>query len=176
MPTGPSACHDAGGCPILPAFATDTESTTMQRVLICLALGALLLPACEDETPVHEPEIVSFEVTCRGIDQGFGPVQKLDRISVRVRDLDGADDLLPPTVVVEATRLEMEIIPAVTDPAAADCGASESKCDVLFRWENTSDSEQIYCGESGNGLDVHFEVRDTDGNGGTYVIPAQPSA
>ena len=148
----------------------------MYRTLSCLALGALFLPACEDPPPVYEPEIVSFDVTCRAIDQGFGPVQKLDRISVRVRDLDGADDLLPPTVVVEATRLEMEAIPTETDPAAAKCDAPEAKCDVLFRWENSSDSEQIFCGEGGNALDVHFKVNDLDGNGGTYIIPAQPSA
>jgi len=148
----------------------------MYRTLSCLILGALFLPACGDEIPVYEPEIVSFEVTCRAIDQGFGPIQKLDRIIVKVRDLDGADDLLDPTVVVEATRLEMEVVPTETDPAAAKCSAPEAKCDVVYRWVNSSDSEQIFCGESGNGLDVHFEVRDADGHGGTYIIPAQPSA
>ena len=79
---------------------------------------------------------------------------------MRVRDLDDADDLLPPTVVVEAAP-EMEIIRSDGSSRRGLWGIGVW-CGVLFRWENTSDSEQICCGESGNGLDVHFEVRDTD--------------
>jgi hypothetical protein len=145
----------------------------MDRILITLALGVVFLSACEEPPPVYEPEIVSHEVTCRAIDQGFGPVQKLDRISVRVRDEDGAGDLLPPTVVVEATKLEMEAVDAVTDPAEAKCGAAEQKCDVIFRWENTTEGEQIFCGAEGNALEVIFRIEDRGGHGATYIIPVR---
>ena len=143
----------------------------MYRTLVILALGGVFLPACEDPPPVYEPEIVNFEVTCRAIDQGYGTVQKLDRVSVRVRDRDGAETLLDPTVVVIATKLEMEVVPTMTDPTASACEAAEQKCDVIYRWENTTEGAQIYCGAP-DGLDVIFQIEDRDGHGATYIIPA----
>ena len=64
-------------------------------------------------------------------------------------------------------------IEAETNAAEAQCDAPELKCDVLFRWEHSTSSEQIYCGENGDALEVIFDVRDRDGHGGNYVIPVQ---
>lgn len=131
-----------------------------QKTLLCLLLAPLC--ACEDDKsdPPNEPTFVGPPtVECRKIEG----VVKLDKVSFLVRELDGVEDLREPFVIVEATRLAMTEQPTVTpEPDGDDCKADDGKCDVVYAWEWSRDSEQIYCGEAGDQLRVNIEVQDLD--------------
>lgn len=124
-----------------------------------MLLFLAVIPACEDETtPPAEPEFVGRPlVQCRSIER----VVKLSRVEFTVRDLDGPEDLREPFVIVEATRLAMTELPRTT-PDDEDCAADDGKCDVTYAWEQSRDSEQIYCGDDGTALKVLIEVQDQD--------------
>lgn len=122
-----------------------------------LSVGLVLVFAgCGDE-PAPEPNLPTIEsakAQCRRVEGNY----KLDLVEVTVRDLDGLEDLEAPVVYVESQALTMNATPQAP---SEDCDADA--CDVLYTWEHSRDSDQLYCGEDGKLLIVDFSVRDLDG-------------
>ncbi|MCB9528056.1 MAG: hypothetical protein H6701_06610 [Myxococcales bacterium] len=137
----------------------------MLRTVLVVALLAAW--GCDEEAPPppNKPRVISADAICRPVEG----VPKLHQVTVEVEDLDGYADLVPPLALVEASALAMQATPTdrvSTDPETgepAECLDPDGKCTVRYTWQRESDSEQIYCGEGLDGLEVFFEVTDVAG-------------
>jgi hypothetical protein len=145
-----------GGC------YRQTELTMFRNILL-FACVSLCLVGCgpEDPEPPNKPEVIDANALCRSI--GADNVNKLVSVTVRVIDLDGVADLVAVLAVVEATSLPMEKMPLSDAEPIAGCKDAEGLCRAEYRWTRSPDSAQVYCGESGNALQVDFEVTDEAG-------------
>lgn len=148
----------------------------MLRTLLAVAVAAASF-GCDEEAPppVNKPRVLSGEAICRPVEG----VPKLHQVVVTVEDLDGVADLVPPLALVEATALALEAQP--TDDASTDaegnpaeCLGPDGRCIMRYTWQRESDSEQIFCGESLDDLEVLFEVTDVAGFMARAVIPTRP--
>lgn len=145
----------------------------MPRILLCLLTLAAI--GCGEPAEVNKPSVLSSEAVCRRVEGVF----KLDQVTVQVADLDGIADLNPPEVTVVATALEMQVEPsatAPTDPESGeelDCGA-EDGCVARYTWRHSDTSEQIFCGDEGDLLEVIFEIDDIAGFWVRRAIPTRP--
>lgn len=149
----------------------------MLRTVPLVLAAAFALAGCgeEDPPPPNKPRVISADAVCRPVEG----VPKLHRVTVEVEDLDGVEDLTDPLVLVEASALAMEAV--ATDRVSVDaegaeleCLDPEGRCTMRFTWERESDSAQIYCGDSLDGLEVLFEVRDVAGFMDRRFIPTHP--
>ncbi|MEE2757165.1 MAG: hypothetical protein VYA30_10910 [Myxococcota bacterium] len=128
--------------------------------LVFIALS--LFSGCgEDPAPPNKPTVTQATATCRPF--GTDNVVKLASLTVRVTDLDGADDLADVRAIVEATSLDMETVPLTDLEPLPDCGGTDDVCEVEYRWRRGASTPQIICGETGTRLQVQFEVSDTAG-------------
>ena len=141
------------------------RATRPARPLLASGLLVVLLPlaACEDEPappPPNKPSITGLEAQCRPV-QG---VYKLDRVELMARDLDGAEDLREPVVIVESTRLPLiaEDLPWEA-PADPEVECATASCERVYTWEHSTESLQIFCGADGKLLWVTAEVEDQAG-------------
>jgi hypothetical protein len=150
---------------------------TVLAAAVALALAATA-SGCDEEAPAppNKPRVISADAVCRPVEG----VPKLHQITVEVEDLDGVADLVPPLVLVEASALAMEAAPtdrASVDPETgepADCLDVDGRCTMRYSWQREADSEQIYCGEGLDGLEVLFEVTDIAGFMDRRYIPTHP--
>ena len=100
----------------------------MRTWIICCVFAVISTMGCgDDENPPASPEIIDAKALCRDV---MG-VPKLVLVEVRVRDLNGTDDLGDPTLTVEANRLTMErevIFPSgdLRCVSTEDCRGAES--------------------------------------------------
>lgn len=152
-------------------------SPTRLALPLVSALTALGGFGCaEDPAPPNEPIVLSAEAVCRRVEG----VYKLDQVTVRVVDLDGAADLTDPLVTVLATPLAVDAEPQsedALDPETGEpleCEGADGMCVVRYTWRHSDDSEQIYCGEDGDLLEVVFEIDDTAGFWTRRAIPTRP--
>ena len=142
-------------------------------------LGFILIPliagawACEDEPappPPNKPQVTFRMAQCRLVEG----IYKLDRVEVRVKDLDGAADLREPVVVVEAACLTMSAEDLPWDGGAVGEKCKADSCERNYVWEHRSDAEQILCGDAGDALVVVFETADEIGFQQRELIPSEP--
>lgn len=126
-------------------------------LLSTLLPSTLLLTACGEEDTGEEnvaPTVVAASATCRSVS---GTVV-LTSVSFTVEDLNGTMDLGEPVMVVEASRLtpEVEELENDADP--------NKPVRARYTWsQGGANTEMIFCGEEGDGLQVSFEVRDMAG-------------
>jgi len=147
----------------------------MLRATVIAALAAGLFACAEDPAPPNKPVITSAEAVCRPVEG----VQKLDQVTVVVQDLDGVADLTPPLATVVATALPMEGTPSdadAVDPSgsALECEGAEGQCVMRYTWRRSDTSEQIFCGEDGDLLEIVFEVADIAGFWTRVAISTNP--
>lgn len=150
----------------------------MLRARLALSLLALATPAafggCGETPVVNKPSVQSAEAVCRRVEG----VYKLDQVTVNVVDLDGIADLNDPLTTVLATALEMQVEPS--DAAPTDEDGEEVECDVeegcvaRYTWRHSDTSEQVFCGEEGDLLEVVFEIDDVAGFWVRRAIPTRP--
>jgi len=140
---------------------------------------ALAGAACgeEEPEPPNKPEVLSALARCRDVEGQ----SKLDRVEVKVKDLDGVADLEPPVLVVESTRLAPTVTPLPDEPLvdaegeAQECATPSEGCVAEFSWRRNTDSEQIFCGEDGKLLEVLFEVEDVAGFWQRVAFKTEPA-
>lgn len=163
----------------------------MRRTLAVLVVGLASVACGEEEPgppPPMEPVIQSPNALCESVEQVF----LLDSVQLRVKDLDGVEDLLDPVVVVGSTRLPVAVVETVPwDEAAAKAAAEASgedpeeclseqmppTCEVVYRWERDpldETSPEIFCGENGDLLEVEMEITDSFGFRKVGVVGTQP--
>jgi len=152
----------------------------MLRTLLAVALvtASLATLGCDEEEPPpppNKPRVLMGDAICRPVEG----VPKLHQFSIEVEDLDGVADLVPPLALVEATALPLEAAP--TDRVSVDengepaeCLDADGRCTMRYTWQRDSDSDQIFCGEMLDGLEVLFEVTDVTGFMARAVIPTRP--
>jgi len=142
----------------------------MIRTLLFAICSLFFLIQCAepDPDPPNKPEVTSAEALCRSI--GSDDIKKLVSGSVRVKDLDGAIDLAKPLAIVEATSLPMEMSPITGGEPLPGCKDPDGVCEATFVWSRSPDSEQIYCGENGNALQIDFEIADEAGFKNRVII------
>ena len=137
----------------------------MQRIIFTAILSVTFLANCaEDLEPPNKPQVTDGDARCRPIGSGGAePISKLVSLRITVRDLDGAANLGSGRALVEATTLPLEKEPVTGGEPIPGCKDPEGVCEVIYRWERTRDSAQIYCGENSTGLSIQFEVEDEAG-------------
>ena len=142
----------------------------MIRTLLFAICSLFFLIQCGEPglDPPNKPEVTAAEALCRSI--GSDDIKKLVSVSVRVKDLDGAIDLAKPLAVVEATSLPMEMSPITSGEPLPGCKDPDGVCEADFTWSRSPDSEQIYCGENGNALQIDFEIADEAGFKNRVII------
>lgn len=151
-------------------------SSTRLALPLLTALTALAGFACgEEPADPNKPLVLSAEAVCRRVEG----VYKLDQVTVQVADGDGVEDLQEPLVTVVATALPMALealdTPA-TDPDSGDelaCEGAEGRCVGRYTWRHSDTSEQIYCGEAGDLLEIIFEIDDMAGFWVRRAIPTR---
>ncbi|MCB9534939.1 MAG: hypothetical protein H6704_01655 [Myxococcales bacterium] len=134
------------------------------RRAVALPLAALACAACAEEVtePANKPSITSAQMTCTPVGGGNSEAYRLDRVEIIVLDLDGAEDIEPPTLWVGATSLPMEGTD-IPKQGASPAGCGPASCERMFVWERGPDTAQLYCGSDGTLLDAFVEVTDTRG-------------
>jgi hypothetical protein len=132
-----------------------------QKITILIIALSFLGGCGEEPEPPNKPTVTQASATCRPF--GTDNVVKLASITVRVTDLDGAEDLANVRAIVEATSLDLETIPLTDLEPLPDCGGTDDVCEVEYRWRRGASTPQIICGETGTRLQVQFEVSDTQG-------------
>ena len=135
----------------------------MIRTFLFAIFALLFLIQCgePDPDPPNKPEVTAAEAVCRSF--GADDIKKLSTVTVRVTDLDGAMDLQNPLAVVEATALPMEKAPVMGGEPLPGCKDPDGVCEAIFTWSRAPDSEQLYCGDRGNALQIDFQVKDEAG-------------
>lgn len=149
----------------------------MLRTLLAVAVAAASF-GCDEETPPPPPNtplVLTGDAVCRPVEG----VPKLHQFSIEVEDLDGVADLVPPLALVEATALPLEAAP--TDRVSVDengepaeCLDADGRCTMRYTWQRDNDSDQIFCGDALNGLEVVFEISDVAGFTARAIIPSRP--
>ncbi len=130
----------------------------------------------EDPVPPNKPFVLSAEGVCRRVEG----VYKLDQVTVEVADLDGVIDLDEPTATVVSTPLALMVEPRpdeIVDPESnepLECEAPDGLCVARYTWRHSDTSEQIFCGEDGDLLEIIFEVDDMVGFWVRTAIPTRP--
>ena len=137
----------------------------MKRIIFTAIVSLSFFTNCaEDPEPPNKPEVTRADARCRPIGSGGAePISKLVSVRITVRDLDGAANLGPGRAVAEATTLPLEKEPITGGEPVPGCKDPDGVCEVIYRWERTRDSAQLYCGENSAGLSVQFEVKDEAG-------------
>lgn len=127
----------------------------MRRCLIPLSAAFTVAAGCgEEKVPEPNlPRVVSGEARCR--DPQNSGVYRLEWVEVVVEDLDGAEDLGEPEMIVLASRLEPQATP--------EANAEGEEVRVVYRWDRQDDDEPIYCGDDGKALTIEFRVKDAEG-------------
>jgi len=139
---------------------------------LCAAAG---FGCGEEPADPNKPMVLSSEAVCRRVEGVF----KLDQVTVQVVDLDGVADLNDPMVTVVATALPMNVEPSASAPVDADgeeaaCDGPEGQCVARYTWRHSDTSEQIFCGEDGDLLEVIFEINDVAGFWVRRAITTRP--
>ena len=134
-----------------------------------LMIAAAFMSGCGEETPApNKPFVTAASAVCRAV--GTDSVVKLASVTVSVTDLDGAEDLDSVRAIVGAVGLEMEKVP-LTDATPVDgCDGEEDVCQAEYRWRRGANTPQILCGDSGNQLQIQFEVKDVAGFADRVII------